>query len=213
MKRFLIGLLEKLYGWLKVKKFRYVILVLVAKLDGGMFWSQAVRDIYSNYHNIKIGYGTYGGAFDVDSIREGTTFGRYCSIAQGVKIFNANHPKQDFTMHPIFYNKDLGYVKKDKLCRTVLNVGNDVWIGADVIILPSVSSIGDGAIIGAGSVVTKNVDAYDIVAGNPAIVKGKRFSDEVIRKLQNSRWWELDKDILLEKRDELAALVSGNINV
>jgi acetyltransferase-like isoleucine patch superfamily enzyme len=71
-----------------------------------------------------------------------------------------------------------------------LSIGNDVWIGQNAIILPSVARIGDGAVIGAGAVVTKDVEPYSIVVGNPARLLRYRFSQETIVKLQESRWWE-----------------------
>lgn len=70
-------------------------------------------------------------------------------------------------------------------------IGNDVWIGDAVIILPDVK-IGNGAVIGAGSVVTKDIEPYTIVAGVPAVYKKRRFSEKVSIALERLRWWELD---------------------
>ena len=78
-------------------------------------------------------------------------------------------------------------------------IGNDVWIGQNAVILPGVH-IGDGAIIGANSVVGKNVEPYTIVVGNPAKVLRKRFDDELIGLLQSFKWW--DKSI-----DEINSLI------
>lgn len=72
-----------------------------------------------------------------------------------------------------------------------MNIGNDVWIGRNVIVLPGVS-IGNGAVVGAGSVVTKNVEKYSIVAGNPARPIRYRFTSEQIEKLEKIKWWDWD---------------------
>lgn len=147
--------------------------------------SKLLREIYRKDYGIEIGYGSYGGCFNANNIPNGVRFGNYCSIADGVKIFRANHPTDIFTDHPIFYNPIMGFVKTDKLNRPVLYIGHDVWIGANAIILPSVKNIGNGAVIGAGSVVTKDVEAYSIVAGNPATVKKKRFNSHQIDYLES----------------------------
>ena len=68
-------------------------------------------------------------------------------------------------------------------------IGNDVWIGQDILIVPGVQ-IGDGAVIAAGSVVTKNVNDYNIVGGNPARHIRNRFTDEQIRALKEIKWWD-----------------------
>ena len=85
--------------------------------------------------------------------------------------------------------------------RTKLFVGNDVYIGLNVTILPSVSSIGDGAVIGAGSVVVKDVPPYAVIGGNPSKIIKYRFEQETIDKITESAWWE--KDINELKADEL----------
>lgn len=102
----------------------------------------------------------------------------------------------------------MGYVKGDQLNRPKLTIGHDVWIGEWVIILPNVKRIGNGAIIGAGSIVTKDVPAYMIVAGNPARIIGKRFSDNVIMKLEQTQWWNWDKEALIKNKSYLEDIVN-----
>jgi acetyltransferase-like isoleucine patch superfamily enzyme len=94
------------------------------------------------------------------------------------------------SLHPFFYNPSLGYVDELLVNRTKLAVENDVWIGQNVIILPSVSKIENGAVIGAGSVVTKNVPPFAVVVGNPAKVIKYRFSREIINQIIISEWWK-----------------------
>jgi len=78
-----------------------------------------------------------------------------------------------------------------------LVIGSDVLIGEGVIIMPSCKLISDGAVVGAGSIVTKNVEPFTIVAGNPAKFIKKRFSDKTIEKVLTSKWWELPLSDLL----------------
>lgn len=126
----------------------------------------------------------------------GTTIGRYCSIAQNFKMFGASHPTNTRSSHAIFYNPLLGYAKDDLLKRTSPIIGNDVFIGYNVVATNSVSSIGDGAYIAASSVVTKDVPPYALVAGNPARIIRYRFSKETIERLLQERWWEKSIDNL-----------------
>ena len=86
-------------------------------------------------------------------------------------------------------------------------IGNDVWIGQNAVILPGVH-IGDGAIIGANSVVGSNVDPYTIVAGNPARVIRKRFSDKLIQTMEELKWWDLSIE---EINDLIPTLTSSNL--
>ncbi|QUC06111.1 CatB-related O-acetyltransferase [Aggregatibacter sp. oral taxon 513] len=114
-----------------------------------------------------------------------TKIGRYCSIATGVKIGLDNHPINWLSTHPFQYaDSYTNFLPK----RT--HIGNDVWLGADVIILSGLT-IGDGAIIGAGSVVTKDIPPYAIAVGAPAKVIKYRFEQDIISKLLKLKWWEL----------------------
>lgn len=179
--------------------FKKVWLRFKTKLEGGKAFSFTLRKYYIDNYGIEIGYGTYGGCFDSNLIPKGTSFGNYCSIGENLRIFRANHPINYFTTHPIFYNPQFGYVKTDQLERPKIEIGHDVWIGANVIITPNVKYIGNGAIIGAGSVVTKDVEKYSIVAGNPAKIIRKRFSESQIKKLEDSKWFDLKRQELVER--------------
>lgn len=167
------------------KKLIYTILV---RIDGGEFWSISLRQIYSRYYDIEIGLGSYG-CFDIQRIPRGTKIGNYCSFSKEVWIFNGNHPSNFISTHPVFYNPNLGYVREERITRQKLSIGHDVWIGYGAIILPNVSSIATGAIIGAGSVVTKNVEPFQIVAGNPAKEIRKRFSPDRCKQILESDWF------------------------
>jgi len=128
-----------------------------------------------------------------------TEIGAFCSIANNVKIGGARHPIEWVSTSPVFYNgrdsvrKKFSTFDRDEDKHTV--IGNDVWIGANAIIIQGVK-IGNGAVIGAGSIVTKDVGDYEIVAGNPAKFIRKRFSDNVIQGLVDSKWWLLSDERL-----------------
>lgn len=181
----------------------------ISKKEKGYAYSGTIRKIYADNYNIHIGYGTYGGCFNRANIPRGVTFGNYCSIAPNVRIFRANHPADTFTSHPILYNPVMHYVKKDGLKRPPLFIGHDVWIGANVVILPGVKSIGNGAMIGAGSVVIKDVTPYSVIVGNPARQIKKRFTDPIIEKLEKTKWWEMEFEDLVTKIDEFNSIVNG----
>lgn len=114
--------------------------------------------------------------------------GKYCSIASGAIIGVDNHPTNWATTSPHIKN-----IEKDIRFKKV-EIGNDVWIGANAIIVNSKKDnikIGNGAIIAAGAVVTKDIPPYAIAAGIPAKIIKYRFSDEIISRLLQSKWWDI----------------------
>jgi acetyltransferase-like isoleucine patch superfamily enzyme len=127
--------------------------------------------------------------------------GAYCAIGARTAINPFNHPVDwlsihEFQYHPRSFDWVPEYNEFTRLERTPdlfqhVTIGNDVWTGHNVNILPGVS-IGDGVVIGAGSVVTKDVPPYAIVAGAPAQVRRMRFPDGTIERLLRLKWWELE---------------------
>lgn len=107
---------------------------------------------------------------------------------------NVNHYTKAITTHPAIFNPIFHYVEKDPRPRAPIAIGHDVWIGSNVTILPSVQNIGHGAVVGAGSVVTKDVPPYAIVGGVLARVIKYRFTEEEIAVIEDSKWWE-QKDL------------------
>ena len=124
--------------------------------------------------------------------------GKYCAIAPGVAFYGINHDYRFPMLNHRAYRLIFGSIPP-KISKGVINIGNDVWIGARSIITSGVS-IGDGAIIAAGSVVTKNVEPFSIVAGNPATFKKYRFDKKVIEKLNNMKWWEWPEEKIRRQR-------------
>jgi virginiamycin A acetyltransferase len=126
--------------------------------------------------------------------------GKFCMIASGVEFImnGANHMVNALSAYPfaIFGNGwQEAMAGKEYPFKGSIEIGNDVWIGYKAVIMAGVK-IGDGAIIGAYSVVTKDVEPYAIVGGNPAREIKKRFSEQVIKELLEIQWWNWDREKL-----------------
>ncbi len=197
----MITLGEILYSMYRFKKLRILVLSLVKKLEGGEFYSFTLRKIFKEYHKVDVGMYSYG-CFKVPEFGPTTIIGRYCSFAAGVCIFRANHPLTHKSLHPFFYNPRLGIVNNEKIIRNLIEIGHDVWIGQNAIITPVVNRVGNGAVIGAGAVVTKDIHDFAIVAGNPAKIIKYRFDSETINKINQTQWWLKDIKELTKSMDE-----------
>lgn len=158
---------------------------------------------FCNIDNIKVGKHSYGPlqVYDWGTDGEGLKIGNFVSIADGVKfILGGNHKYNTLSTYPfntIFYNGD---VNKDLESKGIIEIEDDVWIGLNSIILSGVK-IGKGAIIGAGSVVTKDVPPYAIVVGNPGKIVKYRFSEDIIEKLIKYNIGSLSEKNIKEKID------------
>jgi acetyltransferase-like isoleucine patch superfamily enzyme len=143
----------------------------------------------SLFYNSDMGKYSYCG-YDCEIIN--AKIGNFTSIANNVVIGGANHPMHWVGMSPVFYEGRDSVTKKFSKFKLddpkVCHIGNDVWIGRSSIVLSGVT-ISDGAVVGAGSVVTKDVPSYAIVAGNPAKFIRNRFDDETISQLIKINWW------------------------
>lgn len=140
--------------------------------------------------------------------------GKFCSIACGAKfIFNsANHTLSSLSTYPfpIFFEEwglDIRNITKAWDNKGDIIIGNDVWIGYEAVILAGVT-IGNGAIIGARAVVTKDVSPYTIVGGVPAQIIRKRFSQNTINTLLKIKWWDWSKEHIMQ---HISDIQSGNI--
>lgn len=177
----------------------------------------------SEYNGCFIGKYTYGYKELLKWFPAAKSIGRYCSINDTARVL-INHPMDAITTHPfldhpMFWDlKD--YERKQQILKKngkynnnciggtssirnnpPITIGNDVWIGANVCILPGVH-IGDGAVLAAGAVVTKDVEPYAVVGGVPAKLIKYRFNEEQRRKLLEICWWNWDEDEI-EKNYEL----------
>jgi len=158
--------------------------------------------------NIEIGTGTYASSKPLlrrHHENNKIIIGKYCSLAHNVTIFaGGNHPLKHISTHPLklyFEVDDFNSWTNDCPDNSeTTTIGNDVWIGHEALILSGVN-IGSGAIIGARSVVTKDVKPYAIVAGSPAKVIRYRFKKRIIKKLLEISWWDWDEKTIKENVD------------
>lgn len=132
------------------------------------------------------------------------TIGKFCSIATGVIVDSGfNHETKSVSTYP--FRSQLGFdVPHNAICKGDIEIGNDVWICENVLIMSGVK-IGDGAIIGANTIVTKDVKPYSIVGGSPAREIKSRFNYTQIFHLMNIKWWEWP----IAKIQENAHLLNG----
>jgi len=199
------NMLKKIIRFFRYKKLKRkkIVVASSAVVDKNTIF-EGYNVIHKNcdISNCYVGIGTYihdSGRFAKCKI------GRWCSIGPNVKIVVGNHPLDFFSTHPVFYSSrsfaglkfdnninfdEYSYISTDK--KWYCEIGNDVWIGEDVRIMNGVI-IGDGAVIAAGALVTKDVEPYSVIGGVPAKVIKKRFSDDIINKMLEIKWW--DKDI------------------
>ena len=180
-------LLVAAYRW---RPLRSLSLRMALSLEGGQFYSATVRIILERYYKVRVGAYSYGEGLLPGVFPPGVTVGRYVSMAPGVRVFLRNHPVERLSLHPFFYNSQLGFVAQDTITSGVLEIGHDAWIGERVIITPGCSRIGLGAVIGAGAIVTKDVPDFGVVAGNPAKFLRFRFPPDMQDIIRNSKWWE-----------------------
>jgi virginiamycin A acetyltransferase len=189
-----------------IKKVLYYFLNIVEKNDKVILsgFSRGLQNVTFEGNNavpdgcnfsgkIHIGYATTLG---YRNLLGGTiSIGKYCQLGVDVALHATNHPISYMTTY-INQNLFQGALKQNKQANKI-EIGHDVWIGHGVIVVGNVT-IGNGAILAAGSVVTKDVAPYAIVAGVPAKEIRKRFSDSIIQEIETLQWWnmsavELDK--------------------
>ena len=138
----------------------------------------------SFYGNVFLGFRTTLGKNNL--IVGQVSVGKYCQFGMNVAIHSINRPISNLTT---YINPRLFEGLLSQKTEKEIIIGNDVWIGHAAIILGGVH-IGNGAIIAAGSVVTKNVEPYSIVAGNPARFVRKRFPETIIKEIEALEWWD-----------------------
>ena len=162
------------------------------------------------YFKYQVGRSTYGKPTVLRWGKEATlTIGSFCSIGTGVVIMlDGNHRMDWVTTYPFdALLKEFNYLSTPASKKNKVAIGNDVWVGMNALILPGVT-IGDGAVIGAESVVAKDVEPYSIVAGNPARPLRKRFDEETISALLQIKWWNWPIERI---RENMPLLLSNNI--
>lgn len=179
-----------------------------------------LKNIIKNPH-IEVGDYTYYDDFeDVNNFEKNVKYlydftgdkliiGRFCAIASGVKFImnGANHHMDAVSTYPFSI---FGSEWEDAMGGKIFPfkgdtiVGNDVWIGFNAVIMPGVH-IGDGAVVASCSVVTKDVEPYSIVGGNPAREIRKRFPDAYIQMLLDIQWWNWHEEKITRNLNHLTS--------
>jgi virginiamycin A acetyltransferase len=201
--------LYKIFGGGRRRAVARVVFDIVCRLEGGQMYSATVRRLIANDYKVQVDLYSYGEMFVPGACAPSVKIGRYVSMGRGVRIFTQNHPTSWVSTHPFFYEGRFKFVAQDLLEPGVNEIGNDVWIGQNAIILPGCRRIGNGAVIGAGAIVTKSVPDYAIVAGSPARILRYRFDEALRWKLLNTKWWEREPAALAEHRASMTADVSS----
>lgn len=170
--------------------------------------------MYNDFSNDPVDFEKNNVLYHYPVNRDRLIIGKFCSIACGAKfLFNsANHTLDSASTYPfpLFFEEwglDPKDVAKSWENKGDIVVGNDVWIGFEAVILAGVT-IGDGAVIGARAVVTKDVPPYTIAGGVPAKPIRKRFDEDVISQLLRIKWWDWPKEKIAQN---LTAIQEGRI--
>ena len=147
--------------------------------------------------------------------RNKLVIGKFCSIACGAKFLftSANHTQKSLSTYPfpIFFEEwglDVRDITDAWDNRGGISIGNDVWIGYEAVILSGVT-VGDGAVIGARAVVTRDVPPYTIVGGVPAKPIRRRFSEDTVSALEKIRWWDWPEERI---KRHIADIQAGRID-
>lgn len=190
MKVSLKSLFKSLY-WLSSKSVRYD----GTKNDVEFYFT-------GNPLEVIVGTNSYGRVFVHNFQDSGViNIGKYTSISDIHLIIGGNH-HTGITTFPLKARFLKYETQLDNKPAKGIAIGSDCWLGFNATVLDGVN-IGDGAIVGAQSVVTGNVLPYSIVAGNPARMIRKRFSEDIIDKLMDMKWWDLQEQIILDNIDVL----------
>jgi virginiamycin A acetyltransferase len=152
----------------------------------------------------KFGFRSYSN----DSLFRQVEIGRFCSIGRRCSIGAGLHPVNLASTHPSTYD--------ERLSKKTTHIGNDVWIGDNVVILAGLS-VGNGAVIGAGAIVTHDVEPYSIVGGVPAREIRRRFSPETIARFEALHWWDYGDALVSRARgaqsieEQLEAMLTADV--
>lgn len=200
--------LYKLYK-ISPNPIRLLIRIFLIRTEFEAF-SPTLRRVLSEYHDIHVGLYTIG-CFRYINYPPGTNIGRYCMVANSSLYLGEHHPTNAKTIHTLFHDSIYGLTDDNLNQFRAPTIEDDVFVGHNVLIYPSVEKICTGAMIGSGSVVSKEViPPYAIVVGNPARVVRYRFSKKTIKDLLDSQWWEKPLDDLKGSVHEFQVPLEGN---
>lgn len=197
------------YEWLLMAAYRSritrpLVRIVLDRFDGGYMLSRVWRRIFREIEGVELGVMSRGAGLKPGTLPKGTKVGNFSCLGKGLLVLRRNHTFHRISQHPVFFNRILGLVAEDTIAhvhQNRLRIGSDVWFGLNVTICPGCSNIGDGAIIGVGAVVTKDVPPFAIVAGNPARVIRKRFEPAIEQLVAASEWWLQPPSRIIEHSD------------
>ncbi|WP_180271567.1 CatB-related O-acetyltransferase [Fredinandcohnia onubensis] len=179
----------------------YLISKLISKLQIPAIKNSKINEsarVAPGTHLVNVTIGRYSYIGRNTAINN-TDIGQFCSIAGDCKIGGSSHPLDWVSTSPVFHEgrNIMGKNFSNHPYKTTIKttIGNDVWIGSNCLIKSGVK-IMDGAVVGMGSVVTKDIGPYEIWAGNPAKLIRKRFNEVTATKLLETEWWDLDEEAL-----------------
>lgn len=171
--------------------------------------------MYNDFVNDPVGFERNNVLYHYPINRDRLIIGKFCSIACGAKfLFNsANHTLSSLSTYPFpLFFEEWGLEKRNVAeswdNKGDIVLGNDVWIGYEAVIMAGVT-IGDGAIIGARAVVTKDVPPYTVAGGIPAKPIKKRYPEETIAALSELKWWDWPEERIAQN---LHAIQAGKLN-
>ena len=161
-----------------------------------ILWTQIVSKFQPSTLRLQVGKHTYGKPKIISFLADDrVVIGKFCSIGEEVTIVaSGEHVINRISTFPL--KSRFGSKEVDSRRKGPVIIGNDVWIGTKSVILSNVS-IGDGAVVGAASVVTRSVPPYAVVAGVPAKILRYRFTEDQIRKLLEIAWWNWEEEKIL----------------
>ena len=200
----------KLLNWIFISR---ISLIKKSKLKASMF-TFVQNSIIGKYCGIEKGVSIYNSEigdytyFNKFSRIENCKVGKFSSIGESVKIGGFYKHKQGISLHPSFHSKKPPinisfYLDRNFETTNKIIIGNDVFIGTGAYIMDGVE-VGDGCIIGAKTIVTKSLEPYSIIVGNPGSIIRKRFNPEQIKKLLKVKWWNWDNKRLTKYGAELS---------
>lgn len=176
--------------------------------------------------NIKIGRGTMLHQVQIDGnveinrytslwgpnihLNGDVSIGSFCSIARNTQFISYGHNEKRLTTYYIFKNFFKESDPTEIISKGKIRIGSDVWIGSNCVLMGGIK-VGDGAIIGAGSIVTKDVKPFTIVAGNPAKPIGQRFDAPVIEQLQQLKWWDWSEEEIKRHKELFQSEITEDI--
>jgi len=211
------SIFEKIFYQLKFRR-KHLVIGFMSNVSNSSFGMYDVIHDYVKLNNCQFGdYNTIYNRVTANNVSvdnysyiannssfHNTNIGKFTSIGPNVMAGLGKHPSRGFlSTHPAFFST-LGQVSRTFVTKNIfdefspISIGNDVWIGARAIIIDGVT-VGDGAIIAAGAVVTCNVPDYAIVGGVPAKILRYRFTPDEIASIKQLDWWNKGESWLLEK--------------